>query len=71
MNTTSWSWGMAGGAIGWSLGVAGGAAGCTTCSDARVGGIAKDVSTYKLATKIGGTVGEGMDWSGRSGDVRR
>ena len=43
--------------------------GWTTCSDARVDGIAEDVATLTLDTTLGGTVGEGMDWSGRSGDV--
>ena len=71
VNTTGWSWGLAGGAIGWSLGVEGGAVGCTTCSDSRVDGIAEDVATSMLDTKLGGTMGEGVDWSGRSGGVRR
>ena len=29
VNTTGWSWGLAGGAIGWALGVAGGADDCS------------------------------------------
>ena len=81
MNTTGWYWGLAGGAIYCSLGVAsgaiyyssgveGGVVGCTTYSDARVDGIVEDVATSMLATTLGGTVGEGVDWSGRSGDVR-
>ena len=64
VNTTGWSWGMVGGAISWSLGVAGGAVHCTTCSDARVDGIVEDVATSMLATTLGGTMGEGVDWSG-------
>ena len=64
MNTIGWSWGLTGGAINWSSGVAGGAVGCTTCSDARVDGTVEDVATSMLATTLGGTVGEGMDWSG-------
>ena len=71
VNTTGWSWGMEGGAISWSSGVAGEALGCTTCSDARVDGIAEDVTTSMLSTTLGGMMGEGMDWSGRSSDVRR
>ena len=43
--------------------------GWTTCSNAMVDGIAKDVATSTLDTKIGGTVREGMESSGRSGDV--
>ena len=61
MNTTGWSWGLAGGAIGWSSGVAGGVVGCTTYFDARVDGIAEEVSTSTLATTLGGMVGEGVD----------
>ena len=71
VNTTGWSWGLAGGAIDWSSWVAGGVVGCTTCSDARVDGIVEDVATSMLTTKLGGTVGEGMDWSRRSGYVRQ
>ena len=71
MNTTGWFWGMAGGAISWSSGVAGGAMDWKTYSDPRVDGIAEDVATLTLDTTLGGTVGEGVDWSGRSGDVRR
>ena len=63
MNTIGWSWGLAGGAIDYSLGVIGGVVGCTTCFDARVDGIAEDVATSMLATTLGGTVGEGVDWS--------
>ena len=81
VNTTGWSWGLASGAIDWSLGVAGGAVkwsswvaggavGWTTCSDARVDGIVDDVAKSKLDTTLRGMVREGMDWSGRSGDVR-
>ena len=69
MNTIGCSWGLVGGAVGWSLGVVGGAVGWTSCYDARVDGIVEDVATLMLATTIGGTVGEGVDWSGRSGDV--
>ena len=43
--------------------------GWTTYSNARVDGIVEDVATLTLATKLGGTVREGVDWSGRSGDV--
>ena len=64
MNTTGWSWGLAGGAINCSSRVAGGAVGYTTCSNARVDGIVEDVATSMLATTLGGTVGEGVDWSG-------
>ena len=71
VNTLGWSWGLEGGAIDCSSGVAGGAVGCTTCSDARVDDIVEDVSTSMLDTTLGGTVGEGVDWSGRSGDVWR
>ena len=81
MNTTGWSWGLvggaigqssgvAGGAVGWSFGVGGGAVGQTTYFDARVDGIVEDVATSTLATKLEGMVGEGVDWSGKSGDVR-
>ena len=52
---------MAGGAVDWSLRVAGGAMGSTTCSDARVDGIAEDVATSMLDTTPGGTMGEGVD----------
>ena len=69
VNTTGWSWGLAGGAIDWSSEVASGAVGCTTCSDSRVDGIVEDVATSMLATTLGGTEGEGVDWIGRSGDV--
>ena len=61
VNTIGWSRGLVGGAIGWSSGVAGGAVGCTTCSDARVDGIVKDVATSTLAITLWGTVGEGVD----------
>ena len=44
-----------------SSGVAGGAVRWTTCSDARVDGIAKDVATSMLDTKLGGTVREGVN----------
>ena len=71
MNTTGWSSGVAGGLVGWSSGVEGGAVGWTTCSDARVDGIVEDVATSMLSKKLGGMVREGMDWSGKSGDVRR
>ena len=71
MNTIGLSWGLAGGVIDFSTGVARGAVGCTTYSDARLDGIAEDVATSMLATTLGGTVGEGMDWSGKSGDVKR
>ena len=64
LNTTGWSSGLVGGAVVWSSGVAGGAMGWTTCSDARVDGIAEDVATSTLATILGGTLGEGMDSSG-------
>ena len=43
--------------------------GCTTCSDARVDGIEKGIATSTLDTKLGVMVREGMDWSGKSGDV--
>ena len=58
-------------AIDWSLGVAHGVVGWTTFYDDRVDGIVEDVATSTLATTLGGMVGEGMDWSGKSGDVRR
>ena len=45
--------------------------GWTTCSDSRVDAIAEDVATSTLATTLGGTVGEGVVCSGRSGDVRQ
>ena len=61
MNTTIWSSRLVGGAIDWSSVVAGGAVGWTTCYDARVDGIAEDVSTLMLPTKIGGMVREGVD----------
>ena len=69
MTTIGWSSGLAGGEINWSSRVAGGAMGRITFSNARMDGIAKDVTTSNLATTLGGTVGEGMDWSGKSGDV--
>ena len=69
VNTTGWSWGLVGGAISWSSGVASGAVGWTTCSDARLDGIEEDVAMSTLATKLGGMVGEGVDWSGISGDA--
>ena len=62
---------MVGGAIDWSSGVAGREVGEATYFDSWVDGIAEDVATSTLATKLGGTVREGVDWSGRSGDVRR
>ena len=71
VNTPGWSWGLAGGAIDCSSGVASGAVGCTTYYDARVDGIVEDVATQIFLTTLGGTVGEGVDWSGKSGDVRR
>ena len=70
MKTTGWSWGKAGGAIDWSSGVACGVVGWTTFFNSRVDGIVEDVATLTLATKLGGMVREGMDWSGQSGDVR-
>ena len=70
VNTIGWSWGMVRGEINCSSRVAGGVVGCTTCFDARVDGIAEDVATSILATTLGGTVGEGVDWSGRNGDVQ-
>ena len=51
--------------------------GWTTCSDARVDGIAEDVATSTLATQQGGMMTEGdtvegsVELSGRSGDVGR
>ena len=65
-----WSSGVEGGAVTWSSGTASGAVGWTTYSDSRVDGTAEDVATLTLATKLGGTVREGVEWSGRSGDVR-
>ena len=38
--------------------------GWKTYSDSRVDAIAEDIATLMLATKLWGTVGEGMDWSG-------
>ena len=77
VNTTSWSRGLAGGAVGWSSGLASGAVGWTTLSDARVDGREEDVATSTLATELGGTVidgdvGEGsVEWSGRGTDLGR
>ena len=45
--------------------------GWKTYSNARVDGIVEDVATSNLDTKLGGIVREGLDWSERSGDVRR
>ena len=45
--------------------------GYTICSNSRVDGIVEDVATHIFLTTLGGTVGEGVDWSGKSGDVRR
>ena len=61
MNTTRWSWGLAGGAVGWSSGVAGAAMCWTTCYNARVDAIEEDVAASNLATKLVGTMREGMD----------
>ena len=56
-----WSSGVAGGVVSWSSGVAGGEMGWITFFDARVYVIVEEVDTSTLDTKLGGTMGEGVD----------
>ena len=45
--------------------------GWKTCSNARVDGLVEDVATSTLDEKLGGVVGEGVYWSGRSCDLQQ